>query len=217
MHVPAFMPYSLNLTFNFQREAVCMKPAEGFWQAESHAPCVWSIFFPCVTGGRRVVDLSGWQQNSRGSQAIVYPWVLCRLSPQFQWAPRWAHSAVSNTGQSFEVKNMTPSIDWMVFFFFFLAPQLAGCVAGKVKIIILRRWICSIILIPQTRAGKLICSCPPEKLPFWFLLYNNISPHLPSLLDACGSLFPRRSSVLLSHATVCAHIRGGAIMNLLDE
>lgn len=28
-----------------------------------------------------MVDLYEWVQNSRGFQAIAYPWVLCRLSP----------------------------------------------------------------------------------------------------------------------------------------
>lgn len=76
-----------------------------------------------------------------------------------------------------------------------LVLQLAGCVTGRVKIIILCRWIYSIIRIQQT------WSCPQEKLHCQFLLIT-FSPHLPSFLCAYNSLLAYSSNTLLSHATV---------------
>lgn len=164
----------------FQRQLFCMQSAEWSWQAESRAVEreVYLLLFP-VSQKSMWLKCLEWIQNSRGSQARVYPWVLCRSpppTPSFQQAPCWAHSANSNTDQSFETKYTTLSVLWILVQDF----ESTACVTGKVKIITLRRLNCSIILIKQTEKGKL----PSGKIAC--LVYSIITFSHVSLPRSCS-------------------------------
>lgn len=74
------------------------------------AVCLF-FFFPLRVTGKLEVDLSEWLQSSRGSQAIVFPQVLCRLYAKFAQATRWVCSAIWNCRHNFEVKNKTRLAD----------------------------------------------------------------------------------------------------------
>lgn len=121
MWARACMFCSLRLTRDFQSEPLCMKSAEWFWQGWvwSAACAVCLLFFLRYRKSMRLTCVNCCRSTG-GSEAIVYPQgALEDFPPSFQQDPRWAHSADSNTGRSFEVKEMTLA-DWICLIYFFL-------------------------------------------------------------------------------------------------
>lgn len=92
-----------------------------FDKAESEALPVRSVFFFFLRYRKSMrLTCVNCCRSTGGSEAIVYPQgALEDFPPSFQQDPRWAHSADSNTGRSFEVKEMTLA-DWIFLIYFFL-------------------------------------------------------------------------------------------------
>lgn len=219
MWARACMFCSLRLTRDFQSEPLCMKSAEWFWQGWvwSAACAVCLLFFLRYRKSMRLTCVNCCRSTG-GSEAIVYPQgALEDFPPSFQQDPRWAHSADSNTGRSFEVKEMTLA-DWIFLIYFYILWLHSLLVMSQVKS---KSWVSveeSAAPWWFNRPGQPNSSAVvafKKKKNFWFLLYNSLFPPTSLFLSRRPQLSIETYCCLVQQ--LCSHIlhiTGGSIMKL---
>lgn len=150
MWARACMFCSLRLTRDFQSEPLCMKSAEWFWQGWVwSAACAVCLLFFSALQEKHAADLCELLQKHRGVGGNSIPSGCSGdFPPSFQQDPRWAHSADSNTGRSFEVKEMTLA-DWIFLIYFYIL------------------WLHSLLVMSQVKSKSLV-SAEESAAPWWF-------------------------------------------------